>query len=43
MYATRFDYHRPRSLAEAADLLLDIGVIKQKPDMDALADTRFIQ
>jgi NitT/TauT family transport system substrate-binding protein len=29
--------------AEAADLLLELGIIKQKPDMDALADTRFIQ
>ena len=28
---------------EAADLLLEIGVIKQKPDMNALADTSFIQ
>ena len=28
---------------EAADLLLEIGIIKQKPDMKALADTRFIQ
>ena len=29
--------------AEAADLLLELGIIKAKPDMDALADTRFIQ
>ena len=29
--------------AEAADLLLEIGVIRQKPDMNALADTRFLQ
>ena len=29
--------------AEAADLLLEMGVIKQKPDMGALADTSFIQ
>ena len=29
--------------AEAADLLLELGIIKQKPDMSALADTRFIQ
>jgi NitT/TauT family transport system substrate-binding protein len=29
--------------AEAADLLLEIGIIKAKPDMNALADTRFIQ
>ncbi len=29
--------------AEAADLLLELGIIKQKPDMNALADTRFIQ
>jgi len=28
---------------EAADLLLEIGIIKQKPDMSALADTSFIQ
>ena len=28
---------------EAADLLLETGVIKQKPDMNALADTSFIQ
>lgn len=28
---------------EAADLLLEIGIIKQKPDMKTLADTRFIQ
>ena len=28
---------------EAADLLLEMGVIKQLPDMKALADTRFIQ
>ena len=28
---------------EAADLLLEIGIIKQKPDIDALVDTRFIQ
>ncbi|MCX8997229.1 ABC transporter substrate-binding protein [Rhizobiaceae bacterium BDR2-2] len=29
--------------AEAADLLLEIGVIRQKPDLDALADTSFIE
>ncbi|ACL55369.1 ABC transporter substrate-binding protein [Methylobacterium nodulans] len=29
--------------AEAADLLLEIGIIKQKPDIDSLADARFIQ
>src|SRR5918995_330303 len=29
--------------AEAADLLLETGIIKQKPDMNALADTSFIQ
>src|SRR3954466_1385675 len=29
--------------AEAADLLLETGIIKQKPDMEALADTSFIQ
>jgi NitT/TauT family transport system substrate-binding protein len=28
---------------EAADLLLEIGIIKQLPDMAKLADTRFIQ
>jgi NitT/TauT family transport system substrate-binding protein len=28
---------------EAADLLLEMGVIKQLPDMSKLADTRFIQ
>ncbi len=28
---------------EAANLLLEIGIIKAKPDMGALADTRFIQ
>jgi NitT/TauT family transport system substrate-binding protein len=28
---------------EAADLLLDIGIIKQKPDLKAIVDTRFIQ
>jgi NitT/TauT family transport system substrate-binding protein len=29
--------------AEAADLLLEIGVIKEKPDLSKLADPRFIQ
>jgi NitT/TauT family transport system substrate-binding protein len=29
--------------AEAADLLMEIGIIKQKPDMSVLTDTRFIQ
>ena len=29
--------------AEAADLLLEIGVIRQIPDLGKLADTRFIQ
>jgi NitT/TauT family transport system substrate-binding protein len=29
--------------AEAADLLLELGIIKAKPDMSALADTSFIQ
>jgi NitT/TauT family transport system substrate-binding protein len=29
--------------AEAADLLLELGIIKAKPDMAALTDTRFIQ
>jgi NitT/TauT family transport system substrate-binding protein len=28
---------------EAADLLLELGIIKAKPDMGALADTRFVQ
>jgi NitT/TauT family transport system substrate-binding protein len=28
---------------EAADLLLEVGVIKQKPDISTLADVRFIQ
>ena len=28
---------------EAADLLLELGIIKQKPDMTKLTDTRFIQ
>ena len=28
---------------EAADLLLEIGVIRQKPDIKSLVDTRFIQ
>jgi NitT/TauT family transport system substrate-binding protein len=28
---------------EAADLLLEVGIIKQVPDLKALADTRFIQ
>jgi NitT/TauT family transport system substrate-binding protein len=28
---------------EAADLLLEVGVIKQKPDIKTLVDTRFIQ
>ncbi len=28
---------------EAAELLLELGIIKQKPDMKALVDTRFIQ
>jgi NitT/TauT family transport system substrate-binding protein len=29
--------------AEAADLLLEIGVIKQKPDLDAIVDTSYIK
>ncbi|HAE50636.1 ABC transporter substrate-binding protein [Tistrella mobilis] len=29
--------------AEAADLLLEIGVIKQKPDIDAIVDTSYIR
>jgi NitT/TauT family transport system substrate-binding protein len=28
---------------EAADLLLEAGIIKQLPDMSKLADTRFIR
>ena len=28
---------------EAADLLLEIGIIKQQPDIKSLADTRFLQ
>ena len=28
---------------EAADLLLEIGIIKQVPDLKSLADTSFIQ
>jgi NitT/TauT family transport system substrate-binding protein len=28
---------------EAADLLLELGIIKQKPDIATLLDTRFIQ
>ena len=28
---------------EAADLLLEIGVIKQKPNLEAIVDTRFLQ
>ena len=28
---------------EAADLLLEVGIIKQLPDMTKLADTRFIK
>src|SRR5919112_448085 len=28
---------------EAADLLLEIGIIKQKPDLKAIVDTRFLQ
>lgn len=29
--------------AEAADLLLEIGVIKQKPEIDSLFDSRYVQ
>jgi NitT/TauT family transport system substrate-binding protein len=29
--------------AKAADLLMELGIIKQKPDMSKLAETRFIQ
>src|SRR5215212_6102727 len=28
---------------EAADLLLEVGIIKQKPDVKSISDTRFIQ
>jgi NitT/TauT family transport system substrate-binding protein len=28
---------------EAADLLLEVGIIKQKPDIKTIIDTRFIQ
>ena len=28
---------------EAADLLLEVGIIKQKPDIKTIVDTRFIQ
>ena len=28
---------------EAADLLLEVGIIKQIPDLSKLADTRFIK
>ncbi len=28
---------------EAADLLLEVGIIKQKPDIKAIVDTRFLQ
>jgi NitT/TauT family transport system substrate-binding protein len=28
---------------EAADLLLEVGIIKQLPDMKALADTSFLK
>jgi NitT/TauT family transport system substrate-binding protein len=38
-----FDSEFKTFSAEAADLLLETGVIKQKPDMNALADTSFIQ
>ena len=33
----------PPSRKEAADLLLEIGIIKQIPDLSELADTRFIK
>jgi NitT/TauT family transport system substrate-binding protein len=29
--------------AEAADLLMEIGIIKQKPDFNAIVDSRFLQ
>ncbi|MCB8822146.1 ABC transporter substrate-binding protein [Microvirga rosea] len=38
-----FDSEFKTFSAEAADLLLEIGIIKQRPDMNALADTSFIQ
>ena len=40
-YALRAE--RSQDPKEAADLLLEIGVIKQIPDLSKLADTRFIQ
>ena len=32
-----------RFTEKAADLLLEIGVIRQKPNFDTMVDTRFIQ
>ena len=38
-----FDGELQQFSREAADLLLEIGIIKQVPDLNSLADTRFIQ
>jgi NitT/TauT family transport system substrate-binding protein len=40
---TFFTGEFPTFNKEAADLLLEIGVIKQIPDLGKLADTKFIQ
>jgi NitT/TauT family transport system substrate-binding protein len=40
---TFFTGEFPAFNKEAADLLLEIGVIKQIPDLTKLVDTRFIQ
>jgi NitT/TauT family transport system substrate-binding protein len=40
---TFFSGEHAKFSAEAADLLLELGIIKTKPDMNTLADTRFIQ
>lgn len=40
---TFFAGEHARFSKEAADLLLEIGIIKQIPDLTTLADTRFIQ
>ena len=33
----------PTASAEAADLLLELGIIKSKPDVATLVDTQFIK
>ena len=38
-----FSGEHPAFSKEAADLLLEIGIIKQIPDMSKLADTRYVQ